>query len=80
MDLKIFFYMLVLVRLAYCDMILWVLWQIFSNRIIQTLDEASGSIDLLRDNDRLVAYRLPKDNETSPLVVFMHEQRLVVHT
>ncbi|KAI8562828.1 hypothetical protein RHMOL_Rhmol03G0065500 [Rhododendron molle] len=48
--------------------------EIYNNRIIQTLDEASGSIDLIRDNDRLVAYRLPKDNETCPLVVFMHEQ------
>lgn len=49
--------------------------EIFNNRILHTLDKASDLIDLIRDDDRLVAYRLPKDNETSRLVVFMHEQR-----
>ncbi|XP_065617775.1 ubiquitin carboxyl-terminal hydrolase 8-like, partial [Quercus suber] len=35
--------------------------------------EPSGSIALIRDDDKLVAYRLPKDCEKSPLVVFKHK-------
>lgn len=38
------------------------------------LDKPADSIDLLRDSDQLVAYRLPKDNsDSSYLVVFMHQ-------
>ncbi|XP_074338403.1 uncharacterized protein LOC141676617 [Apium graveolens] len=38
------------------------------------LDKPADSIDLLRDFDQLVAYRLPKDNnDSSYLVVFMHQ-------
>ncbi|KAI7993117.1 Ubiquitin carboxyl-terminal hydrolase 8 [Camellia lanceoleosa] len=48
--------------------------EIFNNRILHFLDKPSDSIELIRDNDLLVAYRLPKDSETSSLVVFMHEQ------
>ncbi|THG19937.1 hypothetical protein TEA_021558 [Camellia sinensis var. sinensis] len=48
--------------------------QIFNNRILHFLDNSSDTIELIRDNDLLVAYRLPKDSETSSLVVFMHEQ------
>ncbi|KAG6693863.1 ubiquitin carboxyl-terminal hydrolase 8-like isoform X1 [Carya illinoinensis] len=36
--------------------------------------EPSGAIALIRDEDKLVAYRLPKDSEKSPLVVFKHQQ------
>lgn len=36
--------------------------------------EPSGAIALIRDEDKLVAYRLPKDSEKSPLVVFNHQQ------
>ncbi|KAK7842761.1 ubiquitin carboxyl-terminal hydrolase 8, partial [Quercus suber] len=36
--------------------------------------EPSGSIALIRDDDKLVAYRLPKDCEKSPLVVFKHKK------
>ncbi|XP_028104595.1 ubiquitin carboxyl-terminal hydrolase 8-like isoform X2 [Camellia sinensis] len=48
--------------------------EIFNNRILHFLDNSSDTIELIRDNDLLVAYRLPKDSETSSLVVFMHEQ------
>ncbi|XP_062167750.1 ubiquitin carboxyl-terminal hydrolase 8-like [Alnus glutinosa] len=47
--------------------------EIVMNRILNWL-EPSGSIALIRDDDRLVAYRLPKDSEKSPLVVFKHQQ------
>jgi hypothetical protein len=43
------------------------------NRILNWL-EPSGSIALIRDDDKLVAYRLPKDSEKFPLVVFKHQQ------
>uniref|UniRef100_A0A5B7BYP1 Ubiquitin carboxyl-terminal hydrolase n=1 Tax=Davidia involucrata TaxID=16924 RepID=A0A5B7BYP1_DAVIN len=51
--------------------------EIFNDRILHFLNrpyDSIDSIDLIRDGDRLVAYRLPKDSETSPLVVFMHQQ------
>ncbi|KAL6988146.1 ubiquitinyl hydrolase 1 [Sarracenia purpurea var. burkii] len=48
--------------------------EIFNNNILRLLDNPSDSIELIRDDDRLVAYRLPKDSESSPLVVFVHEQ------
>lgn len=38
------------------------------------LDELSDSLALIRDDDKLVAYRLSKATEAYPLVVFMHHQ------
>nr|TKR83986.1 hypothetical protein D5086_0000260190 [Populus alba] len=38
------------------------------------MTEPSDSIAWIRDEDKLVAYRLPKDNQNSLLVVFMHER------
>ncbi|XP_077241064.1 ubiquitin-specific protease 8 isoform X2 [Tasmannia lanceolata] len=52
--------------------------EIYSNRIIRYLEEPSDSLSLIRDDDRLVAYRLPNEPEKPPLVVFMH-QRLEEH-
>ncbi|KAG6526805.1 ubiquitin carboxyl-terminal hydrolase 8-like [Zingiber officinale] len=52
--------------------------EVYANCIIRFLDEPSDSISLIRDEDRLAAYRLPKDAEKSPLVVFVH-QRLEEH-
>lgn len=49
--------------------------EIFNNRIIRFLEDPSDSLELIRDDDRLVAYRLPKVSEASPLVVFMHQQK-----
>ncbi|XP_057808071.1 ubiquitin carboxyl-terminal hydrolase 8 isoform X2 [Salvia miltiorrhiza] len=46
--------------------------EIYNNRIIHFLKDPNGSLSLIRDNDRLVAYRLP-DTE-APLFVFMHQQ------
>lgn len=43
------------------------------NRMLNWL-EPSGLIALIRDDDKLVAYRLPKDCEESPLVVFKHKK------
>ncbi|CAK7342097.1 unnamed protein product [Dovyalis caffra] len=48
--------------------------EIYKNRIFHCLTEPSDSVALIRDEDKLVAYRLPKDNRNSPLVVFMHER------
>ncbi|XP_048236014.1 ubiquitin carboxyl-terminal hydrolase 8 isoform X2 [Ricinus communis] len=47
--------------------------EIYRNKIFRFLEEPSDSLALIRDDDKLVAYRLPKDNEASLLVVFLHE-------
>lgn len=46
--------------------------QIYNYRLINFLKDPNGSLSLIRDNDQLVAYRLP-DTE-APLFVFMHQQ------
>ncbi|KAK9289719.1 hypothetical protein L1049_007878 [Liquidambar formosana] len=48
--------------------------EIYNNRILRYLEEPSDALALIRDDDRLVAYRLPKDSESSLLVVFTHYQ------
>ncbi|KAB2065688.1 hypothetical protein ES319_A09G106200v1 [Gossypium barbadense] len=48
--------------------------EIYNHRIIRYLEELSDSLSLIRDDDTLVAYRLNKDIEKAPLVVFMHQQ------
>jgi ubiquitin carboxyl-terminal hydrolase 4/11/15 len=47
--------------------------QVYNNHIIRYLEESSDSVSLLRDGDKLVAYRLPKQYEKSSLVVFTHK-------
>ncbi|WOG98248.1 hypothetical protein DCAR_0417589 [Daucus carota subsp. sativus] len=48
--------------------------EVYGSQIMHFLDKPSDSIDLLRDSDQLVAYRLPKDSgDSSYLVVFMHQ-------
>ncbi|KAL6559087.1 hypothetical protein OROHE_006456 [Orobanche hederae] len=47
--------------------------EIYNNKIFRILDDPSDSIELIRDNDELVAYRLPKCMDGSRLVVFMHQ-------
>ncbi|XP_052208779.1 ubiquitin carboxyl-terminal hydrolase 8 isoform X2 [Diospyros lotus] len=47
--------------------------EIYNNRIIRYLGEPSDSLSLIRDDDRLVAYRLPKDADNASIVVFMHQ-------
>ncbi|KAL0436235.1 UNVERIFIED_CONTAM: Ubiquitin carboxyl-terminal hydrolase 8 [Sesamum radiatum] len=47
--------------------------EIYNNRIIRFLEEPTDSLSLIRDNDQLIAYRLPKDAEEAPLFVFMHQ-------
>ncbi|OMO52128.1 putative Ubiquitin carboxyl-terminal hydrolase [Corchorus capsularis] len=48
--------------------------EIYNNRIIRYIEEPADSLSLIRDDDRLVAYRLNKEMEKTPLVVFMHQQ------
>ncbi|KAI3984997.1 hypothetical protein MKX01_004765 [Papaver californicum] len=48
--------------------------EIYNNRIIRYLEDPSDSLSLIRDDDRLAAYRLPKEQEELPVVVFMHER------
>ncbi|XP_043701544.1 ubiquitin carboxyl-terminal hydrolase 8-like isoform X2 [Telopea speciosissima] len=48
--------------------------EIYTNRILRYLEDPSDSLSLIRDDDRLVAYRLPKDLDSFPLVVFMHQR------
>ncbi|GFP89454.1 ubiquitin carboxyl-terminal hydrolase 8 [Phtheirospermum japonicum] len=47
--------------------------EIYNNRIIRFLEEPSDSLSLIRDNDRLIAYRISKDDKEAPLFVFMHQ-------
>ncbi|KAE9585339.1 putative ubiquitinyl hydrolase 1 [Lupinus albus] len=47
--------------------------EIYKNRIFRFLEEPSESLVDIRDQDKLAAYRLQKDNEASSLVVFVHE-------
>ncbi|CAN1171125.1 Ubiquitin carboxyl-terminal hydrolase 8, partial [Linum perenne] len=46
--------------------------EVYNNRIIRFLEGSSDSLTLIRDADRLVAYRLKKDSSNAPLVIFMH--------
>ncbi|GLT44349.1 hypothetical protein SLA2020_182540 [Shorea laevis] len=48
--------------------------EIYNNRIIRYLEEPADSLSLIRDDDQLVAYRLTKDVNNVPLVIFMHQQ------
>ncbi|XP_050232500.1 ubiquitin carboxyl-terminal hydrolase 8 isoform X2 [Mercurialis annua] len=47
--------------------------EVYNNRIIRYLEEPSDSLSLIRDGDRLVAYRLKRELDNVPLVVFMHQ-------
>ncbi|KAK4764233.1 hypothetical protein SAY87_013671 [Trapa incisa] len=47
--------------------------EVYNNRIIRFLDDPSDFLKLIRDEDRLVAYRLPKESKEVPLVVFTHQ-------
>ncbi|CAA2980736.1 ubiquitin carboxyl-terminal hydrolase 8-like [Olea europaea subsp. europaea] len=55
--------------------------EIYNHSIIRILDDPHDSVDLIRDNDRLVAYRLAKDTDGTPLVEFMHQpkEKLYIH-
>jgi ubiquitin carboxyl-terminal hydrolase 4/11/15 len=57
--------------LPYCLMICM---QVYNGSLIRYLEEPSEVISLIRDGDRLVAYRLPKDSEDAPIVVLKNER------
>ncbi|KAI3822679.1 hypothetical protein L1987_10274 [Smallanthus sonchifolius] len=46
--------------------------EIYNNCILHFLDKPSDSLELVRDHDQLVACRLPKGQDSLPLVVFTH--------
>ncbi|KQJ85733.1 ubiquitin carboxyl-terminal hydrolase 8 [Brachypodium distachyon] len=48
--------------------------EVYNSSIIRYLEEPSEVISLIRDGDRLVAYRLPKDSEDAPIVVFKNQR------
>ncbi|KAL3530293.1 hypothetical protein ACH5RR_009615 [Cinchona calisaya] len=48
--------------------------EVFNNRIIRFLDESDNSLLLIRDEDRLVAYRMPKEIDNTNTVVFTHQR------
>ncbi|XP_020583150.1 ubiquitin carboxyl-terminal hydrolase 8 [Phalaenopsis equestris] len=56
--------------------------EVYANRIIRYLEDSSDVLTLIRDDDQLAAYRLPKDKEDLPLVVFthQHEQERYIHS
>ncbi|XP_050379579.1 ubiquitin carboxyl-terminal hydrolase 8-like [Argentina anserina] len=49
--------------------------EIFRSRICRLLEDPSDSLGFVRDADKLVAYRLPKDFERSHLVVFLRLEK-----
>ncbi|CAH9115478.1 unnamed protein product [Cuscuta epithymum] len=49
--------------------------EVYNSRILRFLGESSSdSLSLIRDGDRLVAYRMLKSSGEAPLVVFTHQQ------
>ncbi|MED6124213.1 hypothetical protein PIB30_056921 [Stylosanthes scabra] len=50
--------------------------EIYKNRIFRVYEDLSDSLSEIRDQDKLVAYRLQKYEEATPLVVFSHERLL----
>ncbi|OIV99196.1 hypothetical protein TanjilG_19692 [Lupinus angustifolius] len=48
--------------------------EVYNNCIIRFLEDPSDSLSLIRDADRLIAYRFKKDNGDAPLVVFMNQR------
>ncbi|XP_021720584.1 ubiquitin carboxyl-terminal hydrolase 8-like [Chenopodium quinoa] len=48
--------------------------EIYNHRIIRFLEDSADSLSLIRDEDRLVAYRLPKATEKESIVVFTHQE------
>lgn len=48
--------------------------QVYNNCIIRFLEDPSDSLSLIRDADKLVAYRFMKDNGDAPLVVFINQR------
>ncbi|XP_078430807.1 ubiquitin-specific protease 8 [Wolffia australiana] len=51
--------------------------EVYNYRVIRYLDDPSDSISLIRDEDRIAAYQIPKDPNKSLLVVFMHQREEV---
>lgn len=51
-----------------------ILFQVYNNCIIRYLEEPADSLTLIRDQDQLVAYRLARETDNVPLVVFMHQK------
>ncbi|CAI0402306.1 unnamed protein product [Linum tenue] len=53
-----------------------ILAEIYNNTIFKIFDDPTRSLDSIRDNDTLVAYRLSKESESSkaPLVEFDHRR------
>ncbi|KAG4913606.1 hypothetical protein JHK85_054996 [Glycine max] len=48
--------------------------EIYRNKIFRVFEDPSDLLVEIRDQDKLVAYRMQKCNEPSPLVVFLHER------
>ncbi|KAL6623381.1 hypothetical protein ACP70R_033260 [Stipagrostis hirtigluma subsp. patula] len=48
--------------------------EVYNSAIIRYLDDPTEVISLIRDGDRLVAYRFPKDSEDAPVVVFRNQR------
>lgn len=55
-------------------MTLWNFLQIYKNKIFRVFENPSESLGEIRDQDKVVAYRMQKDTETTPLVAFVHER------
>ena len=56
------------------SLILWSYIQIYRNRIFRVFEGPSDLLADIRDQDKLVAYRVQKYNKDSLLIVFIHER------
>ncbi|XP_058779622.1 ubiquitin carboxyl-terminal hydrolase 8 [Vicia villosa] len=48
--------------------------EVYNNCIIRFLEDPADSLSLIRDADKLVAYRFPKDTRDAPLAVFINQR------
>ncbi|XP_052726900.1 ubiquitin carboxyl-terminal hydrolase 8 isoform X2 [Vigna angularis] len=61
-------------HLARNDSVIVDVCQVYNNCIIRFLEDPTDSLSLIRDADKLVAYRFYKNNADTPLVVFINQQ------
>ena len=52
----------------------WSNIQIYRNQIFRLYEDPSDSLSEIRDQDKLVAYRIQNYNKAGPLVVFSHKR------
>lgn len=59
--------------MLYMDVLIFNFFQVYNKCIIRFLEDPSDVLKLIRDEYRLVAYRLAKESVKVPLIVFTHQ-------